>query len=224
MSDPAPTSVSISRPAAPAAPAVLVLDPAGQITGASASARALWQTGDAELVGEHFASLFAFEVVSTSADWLEAQWDVLLAAASAQAIPLSAQPREGAPRPVKVRLEKALASAGGYFAFVEAPSPTRATASPFAAASPSSGGLAFLAEKGAAGFFDLNFKEDRIHYTPAWKKLLGYVDAELPNTYDTWLKLDGADARIAHGHGSSLRRRRSSKRAIEASPPWQRAA
>jgi PAS domain S-box-containing protein len=167
----------------------LVLDPAGQITGASASARALWQTGDAELVGEHFASLFAFEVVSTSADWLEAQWDVLLAAASAQAIPLSAQPREGAPRPVKVRLEKALAGAGGYFAFVEAPSPTRATASPFAAASPSSGGLALLAEKGAAGFFDLNFKEDRIHYTPAWKKLLGYVDAELPNTYDTWLKL-----------------------------------
>ena len=192
MSDPAPTSVSITRSASTAAPAVLVLDAAGLITAASASARTLWQTGDAELVGEHFASLFAFEVVSSSPDWLEAQWDVLLAAASEQAIPLTAQPREDAPRPVKVRLEKALTNAGGYFAFVEIPAPARATATPFpasAGAALASSGLALLAEKGAAGFFDLNFKEDRIHYSPAWKKLLGYVDAELPNTYDTWLKL-----------------------------------
>ncbi len=167
---------------------MLLLDASGRITAANASARLLWQTADAELVGEHFASLFAFDVVSNEADWLEAQWDVLLSAALEQAISLKAQPREGAPREVRVRLEKALAVAPGYFALVETPG-TAAALSPASATPARTDGLALLAEKGAAGFFDLHFKDDRIYYSPAWKKLLGYVDAELSNTYDTWLKL-----------------------------------
>jgi PAS domain S-box-containing protein len=124
-------------------------------------------------------------VVSNEPDWLEAQWDVLLSAGLEQALPLNAQPREGAPRPVRIRLEKALAPTPGYFALVETP----ATAAAPAASPARTDGFALLAEKGTAGFFDLNFKENVIHYSPAWKKLLGYVDAELPNTYDTWLKL-----------------------------------
>ena len=32
------------------------------------------------------------------------------------------------------------------------------------------------------------FRSNLVHYSPAWKKLLGYVDAELPNTYETWLQ------------------------------------
>ncbi|HWA10319.1 MAG TPA: PAS domain-containing protein [Opitutaceae bacterium] len=167
---------------------MLFLDASGRIVAANSSARALWQAADAELVGEHFAGLFAFEVVSNEPDWLEAQWDVLLAAALEQPIPLKAQPREGAPCEVRVRLEKSLSTAPGYFAVVDLPGTASAEAAP-AAAHAKSDGPAVLAEKGSAGFFDLNFKENRIHYSPAWKKILGYVDAELPNTYETWLKL-----------------------------------
>ncbi len=180
-------AINSGRVTPPESPAVLLLNAGGVITTANASARTLWQTAEAELIGEYFASLFSFDVVSNEPDWLEAQWDVLLSAALEQSIPLKAQPREGAPRAVRVRLEKALAATPGYFAVVEtSASVPAATASAVPA---KADGLALLAEKGTAGFFDLHFKENRIHYSPAWKKLLGYVDAELPNTYDTWLKL-----------------------------------
>jgi two-component system cell cycle sensor histidine kinase/response regulator CckA len=188
ISTPAVSSTARSTPSVDT-PAVLCLDGGGRITAASASARAFWQTGESELVGEHFASLFAFEIVSREADFLEAQWDVLLAAGLEQAIPLTAQPREGAPRAVRMRLEKAVAStAPGYFAIIEG-NASAAVASSATSADPHLAGLALLAEKGAAGFFDLHFKHQKIYYSPAWKKLLGYVDAELPNTYDTWLQL-----------------------------------
>src|SRR2546427_9976665 len=61
--------------------AVVVLDAHGRITAANGSARQLWQTGEAELVGEAFASLFVFEGVSTDPEFLEAQWAGVLASA-----------------------------------------------------------------------------------------------------------------------------------------------
>ena len=188
--NPTSTPTSTARPALAETPVVLWLDATGRITAANPSARALWQTAETELVGEPFVTLFAFEIVSREADWLEAQWEVLVSAATEQSISLQAQPREGAPRPVRVRLEKALAATPGYFAIVETgPAvPASSTASPAAGAAKDQG-LALLAEKSPAGFFDLHFKENKIYYSPAWKKLLGYVDAELPNTYDTWLQL-----------------------------------
>src|SRR5262249_4536634 len=39
------------------------------------------------------------------------------------------------------------------------------------------------------GFFDLQLKAGAVHFSPAWKKLVGYADAELPNTLETWRKL-----------------------------------
>src|SRR5205807_6325656 len=50
-------------------------------------------------------------------------------------------------------------------------------------------GFALLAEKGAAGFFDLNLKAGQVQLSPAWKKLLGYANAELADTLDTWHQL-----------------------------------
>ena len=46
-----------------------------------------------------------------------------------------------------------------------------------------------LAERSSLGFFDLNFKDSLIYYSPGWKKILGFTEQELANTYDTWLKL-----------------------------------
>jgi two-component system cell cycle sensor histidine kinase/response regulator CckA len=166
---------------------VLVLDSAGRITSANATARALWQTGADELVGNAFAALFAFEVTSSDPEFLEAQWEVLLATSLDQDADLSAQPREGAPRDVRVRLEKILGAAPGYIAVVQPPrSPAIA---PSAASDESALGFKLLAERGAAGFFDLDLKIGRVRFSPAWKKILGYADAELADSLDSWHRL-----------------------------------
>ncbi len=167
--------------------AVFVLDAAGRVTGANTSARLLWQTGERELIGEAFASLFAFEVVSNDPEFLEAQWDVVLASALDRFTPLTAQPREGAPRDVRVRIEKCLGATPGYFATVQPPAV--AAAAPAPATDDLGAGLRLLAEKGGIGFFDLQLKAGRVHFTPMWKKLLGYAAPELPDTLETWHQL-----------------------------------
>jgi PAS domain S-box-containing protein len=185
-------SASASTTASPSArdldaTAVLVLDGAGRIASANTTARRLWQTAEGEFAGEAFASLFAFEVTSSDPEFLEAQWDVLLASALDRDAILAAQPREGAPREVRVRLEKVVGPAGGYIAAVQPPRAEIAAAGPATAGD--SIAFALLAEKGAAGFFDLDLKSGRVVFSPAWKKLLGYAAAELPDTLDTWHQL-----------------------------------
>ncbi|MSU25607.1 MAG: PAS domain S-box protein [Opitutus sp.] len=166
----------------------MLLDPAGRVIAANPTARALWQTGENELVGELFASLFAFEIVSTDPEFLEAQWDALLVSALDQTAVLSAQPREGAPRDVRVRLEKTLGSSAGFIAVISPPLPASAPGGA-AGADETAHGFKLLADHGAAGFFDLQLKAGHVRFSPAWKKLLGYADAELPDTLDTWRQL-----------------------------------
>jgi two-component system, cell cycle sensor histidine kinase and response regulator CckA len=159
-----------------------MLDPAGRITMANGSARTLWQTGERELIGEAFASLFAFEIVSTDPEFLEAQWEVVLASALDQPSTLTAQPREGAPREVRVRIEKPLGATTGYIATVQPPAAAKD-------GQDIAEGLKLLVEKGPAGFFDLNLKTSRVQFSPTWKKLLGYASTELPDTVETWHQL-----------------------------------
>jgi two-component system cell cycle sensor histidine kinase/response regulator CckA len=182
------TASSLSTRASPAeAVAVLALDAGGRITLTNAVARQLWQAGETELIGEAFPNLFFFEVTSREPDWLEAQWEVLLAASLDQTVKLTAQPHESAHREVTVHLEKIPGTAAPtYLAHVvpvDAPAPTEATLPDELA------GLALLAERSSLGFFDLNFKESHIYYSTGWKKILGFTEQELANTYDTWLKL-----------------------------------
>jgi PAS domain S-box-containing protein len=166
----------------PAPAAVLVLNAAGRVTAANTSARALWQAGETELLGEPFATLFAFEIVSPDPEFLEAQWEALLVSALDRSATLAAQPRAGAPRDVRVRLEKILGPVPGYLAAIQPPAPPAAAPG----GDDTAAGLALLAAKGAAGFFDLQLAAGRVRFSPAWKKILGYTDAELPDTLDTW--------------------------------------
>jgi two-component system cell cycle sensor histidine kinase/response regulator CckA len=165
----------------------LLLDAGGKITAANATARTLWQAGENELIGEAFASLFVFEITSSDPEFLEAQWEVLQASALDRAATLSVQPREGAPREMSVRLEKALGAPAGFIATIQPPA-AAAPARP-AGGDDANSGFAVLAEKGAAGFFELNLKTGQVVFAPAWKKLLGYAVAELPDTLETWHKL-----------------------------------
>ena len=163
--------------------AVLTVDAKGIITAANQGAKSLWQAGSGELLGEFFPTLFAIDVVSDEAEMIEAQWDILLAEVLDKGSILAIQPREGGPRPMRVRAEKAISAAGGYIVVVEPPDSGSASGDDQAAA------LQLFAEKGAVGFFDLNLKANRVLYSPAWKRMLGYADSELADTYEAWLNL-----------------------------------
>ncbi len=166
---------------------MLVLDATGKITAANASAHALWQIDESGLIGEAFAALFAFEITSSDPEFLEAQWEVLLDSALNRTTLLQTQPRAGDPRDVSVRLEKNLGPISGYLATIQPPAGTMAA--PTATGDDTTQGFKLLADHGAAGFFDLQLAAGRVHFSPAWKKILGYVDAELPDTLDTWSQL-----------------------------------
>ncbi len=192
MSDPASTSTVNSANSRSAfggdACAVLVLDRAGRIVAANPSARLLWQTGPNELLGDAFASLFAFEVTSTDPEFLEAQWEVLLASALERTATLTAQPREQAPREVRVRLEPNLAGEG-YIATILPPAIAAPVGTSGSGGNDPDAALQVLAAHGATGFFDLNLAAGKFQFSPAWKKLLGYAPSELPDTLETWHEL-----------------------------------
>jgi PAS domain S-box-containing protein len=178
----APASGATGVSARGAGQAVLVVDGTGNILTADAGARSLWRAGETGLAGERLPALFAFEVTSTDAQFLESQWEVLLATATAAPLRLTAQPKEGEKLEVFLQLEKTtLSSAPAYLAFVQ----------PAGAPSPSSGRDlgAMLADNSPVGVFDLNFKAGTYYYSPAWKKQLGYADHELAATFETWRTL-----------------------------------
>ena len=163
--------------------AVLILDADGRVTAANHSARALWQTSNREPVGGHFTSLIQFDLVSDEPGWIVAQWKTLLNATLDQNALLITKPATGVPRHVVVRLETHLGATPGYIATI---TPAQALAVPAVGDVAS---FRLLTEKGVAGFFDLNLKTGRAHYSAAWKKILGYHDAELPDTIDQWREL-----------------------------------
>jgi len=173
---PSSPSASPRPPAADAA--VLLLDAAGRVTAATAAARALWQADASGLVGASFPELFEFDVVSDDPDWAAAQWEIVVDTTLDRATTLLARPSSGAPRSVSVRLEKILADT--YLATIQ---PAAAAAAPDGEASAA---FALLAAHGAVGFFDLDVRTGRVTCSPGWKRLLGYVGPELPDTIEAW--------------------------------------
>ena len=193
--------------------AVLVLDTDGRIVLASAAARALWQASATELVNDVLPNLFVFDVVSGESGWVQSQWEVLLAAAQAMPITLKLQPKEAAAFDARVRIEKASDEPLRYLAFISmpataaapAPAVAPAPASPTNPASAPDHFLTQLNDRSPLGFFDLNFVRNEVYYSPTWKRMLGYSDSALANTYETWLALihpdDSAAAPDRHGRG-----------------------
>ncbi|HNC23577.1 MAG TPA: ATP-binding protein [Opitutaceae bacterium] len=180
-SEPNPSTAPADLPSGSCA--VLVLDEAGRVTAANASAAALWGRPAAELAGTAFAGLLSFEVTSNEPDWLEAQWEIVVATALDQSARLAILPQGGATRDMIIRLEKNLAGPG-YIATALPPAAPAAIG-----ATGDDASFRLLSDKGAAGFFDLNLKDGHARYSPAWKKILGYADAELPDTLDQWRQL-----------------------------------
>jgi len=175
------------------APALFVLDAAGSIVSASAGAEDFWKTDSIRLGGKPFVNLVRFEVENApEAARYSLQWQLFLASAFNRTITCVAR-IDGVPgADIVVRLEENRAT-GGYFAWADDAGRRRDASPPMLADS----GLALLAEQGAAGFFDLNFKAGEMYYSPAWKRTLGFTDTELVNTYDSWLRLLHPDDSMA---------------------------
>ncbi|MBA4137613.1 MAG: hypothetical protein C0518_09885 [Opitutus sp.] len=189
MTAPSPNRSSAQAPVA-SANAVLVLDAHGRIELASPAAAALWQAKVAELAGDHLANLFVFEVTSNDPDFLQAQWEVIQAAALAQPIPLRLQPKEAGALDAVLRLERAGEEPARYFAFVSRAQPALiANAAEGDASRPgdSTAGnlLGVLNERSPLGFFDLNFVKQEIYFSPTWKRMLGHTDTSLPNAFES---------------------------------------
>ncbi|HEX2860248.1 MAG TPA: PAS domain-containing protein, partial [Lacunisphaera sp.] len=199
------TSKHVTTATAPGE-AVLVVSANGRVELASASACTLWRAKPAELVGDTFPNLFAFEVVSRESGWVQSQWEVLLAAAVERPVTLRLQPKETGEFNVLVRIEKTGTEPAQYLAFVTPIAAANPGAAVTAPPSPEHF-LALLNERSPLGFFDLNFLKHEVYYSPTWKKQLGYTDATLPNTYDSWLALihpdDSAAAPDRQGRAGS---------------------
>jgi two-component system, cell cycle sensor histidine kinase and response regulator CckA len=180
------TRPTASSPAAVSpGPAVLVLDAHGRIELANPEARSLWKASETELIGDYFPNLFAFDVTSRDSGWVQTQWEVLLAAVLSRPANLRLQPKETGSFDAVVRLEQCSSDPARYFAFctTQVRSPTPAST----AAGESLFGV--LNDCSSLGFFDLNFVRNEVFYSPAWKRMLGYSDANLANTYDSWLAI-----------------------------------
>ena len=190
------------------ATAVLVLAADGRVEIANAPARELWAGTATPLVHAFLPTLFSFEMTAQEADWIALQWEVVLAAAQAQALELKIQPTEAPAFAVWLRLEKISDEPARYLALLNRPAITAPPQPIVVTPAPVPDNfLAQLNDRSPLGFFDLNFLKQEVYYSPTWKRLLGYTDAALPNTYETWLTLihpdDSAAAPDRQGRGGA---------------------
>lgn len=205
----------------------------GRVEFANAAARALWHAEDTDLLHEHAANLFTFDITSDEPDWADMHWDAIVESTRGlQPLALKLQPRGAPAFDVQLVLEAVGSPPVRYLAYLSAPKgPTPESQSPTAAATvslssesvsaspaapatpvvvaPNFGPL--LGDRSPLGFFDLNFLKNEVHYSPAWKRLLGYEPADLADTYETWLALihpedtDAAPDRQGRGQSTGTR-------------------
>ncbi|MEI8090008.1 MAG: ATP-binding protein [Opitutaceae bacterium] len=77
--------------------------------------------------------------------------------------------------------------------------------------SATSDALHLLAAHDVVGFFDLHFKANHIHYSTAWKKLLGYTEDDLADSHEVWRQhihpedSDAAPYFLGHRHTPGTR-------------------
>jgi len=166
-------------------PGIVLVDDSGVIHLATASAAPWLGAEPSALRGQAFISRFEFEVLADDKDTARAQWELVLAGALGVGgeILTPRTPPEG-PR-VRVRAEAAGGPGDGYCLNL---SPIE-TVSPHATDESETPALTLWRDHAQVGFFDLHFAANSIHFSPGWKRQLGYQDEELTNTHDTWQRL-----------------------------------
>ncbi len=176
-----PILPSSTSPASALPAAALVLDGTGHITAAGAAAHDFFGVAAPGLIGSPFVRFIQFEITSNEPDWIDAQWAALLATAENRHAAFTARLPDGITRDVLVCIEPATGLSDRLLATIVTV-PAAATA-----AATDNAGLALLTTSSSIGFFDLDLATGHVAYSPAWKKMLGYVDSELPDTHEAWL-------------------------------------
>ncbi len=163
-----------------------MLDRQGGVQLADRAAGSLWETDPIALRGRPLPDLFVFEVVSDDPEFLALQWEAIVEGGAAPSgLVLEARLSGETTRPVRLRCEP-ISPDEGFFVTLSAPVKAAAAAP---AAPGNHAGIDALVTHGSLGFFDLNLAGQAIHYSPSWKHQLGYGPDDLPDTYDTWLRL-----------------------------------
>ena len=97
---------------------MFVVDAAGKVVAANASASQFWGTGGRSFVGASLANLFATGPDGAEVDESEGQWKAFKAAALDRWTPCRARQAGDSSREVRVRLERAIGGAGSFIAMV----------------------------------------------------------------------------------------------------------
>lgn len=187
----------------PSGTSVKAADPAwfwlgrdGLIRASTSAAAVLGVTDAAALVGTPLVSHLAWDITSQEPDWQLAQWEVLLAAASDQ--DLKVAPQSAPETELVLRLRPGTGPDGGYFATL-APTPPRTLpegSDPLAS---------WLESDAPAGLFSLHFQQGKSRFSASLKRLFGYADHELPETYEAWQGLLHPEDSAASPHRVSKR-------------------
>ncbi len=163
-------------------PIILNLDADGLITAANPAALAHWETQASALLGKPIVELvYASPAILASLrnGW---NWGQLLARAQAQPIPAFTHCNTPSPKSIYFQLQPASGDSASYFATL-APIASALTTDKAASL------LENLSHHDEIGSFDLDFVLNTAAYSPGWKRMIGYTETEIPDTYATWLKL-----------------------------------
>jgi two-component system, cell cycle sensor histidine kinase and response regulator CckA len=164
---------------------LFTLDARGVVLSATRSAENFWLVSPGTLVGRSFMSLVQLTAPPADGSGAEIAWELLRVTALNRAITCKARFADDSTCEILIRLEEVHAQPPQYFAQIDDPARTREPGSPIVIDS----GIALLVDNGAVGFFDLNFLAGQVYYSPTWKRMLGYTETDLANTYDSWLRL-----------------------------------
>ncbi len=162
---------------------ILTLNADGQVTGANPAALAHWQTDSETILGKPLVELLSSAPSILSALRNGWNWEQVLARAQAQPLAVFTHYQTAEPRPALLQLQRGYGQATSYFATLTAP--PRPAAVPDKSASL----LEQLSHHQEIGTFDLDFVQKTASYSPGWKRMIGYTENELPDSYETWLTL-----------------------------------
>lgn len=141
-------------------------------------------------MGRHFLDLFRFEVIAETQEDRDFHWKLLME--DGQPMQLEVELGEDDVFPVTVSLEEMrLSGAGEYMVATisrETPPIPPAVSAP-TPASTSAGPWNELEEAEQIGLFVIGFPHGPCRYSATWKRLLGYEPRELPDDYNTFIKL-----------------------------------
>jgi two-component system, cell cycle sensor histidine kinase and response regulator CckA len=169
-----------------ASPGIVLVDRHGAIHLATVTAARLLGAEATALRGRPLVACFEFDVLAEDPETAAAQWELVLAGAQSPGGELlSPRTRPDGPR-LRLGAEAVGEPDDGYCLTLV---PVVAASAGSGSATGPASALEVWREHARVGFFDLDFAAGIFHYSPGWKRQLGYQDEELDNTHDSWRRL-----------------------------------